>query len=68
MIKKGRYMKKRRHILAAMLVLLVFLLPAGKGGQVQAASGYTIYVNRRTNIVNVVNQKGKGKLYNLTMY
>lgn len=54
-------MRKRRHTLAVLLMLFAVVLFCGNKIDASAASKYTIYVNRRTNLVNVVNSR-TGKL------
>ena len=48
-------MKKRRSIIA---VFFMMIMLAGGTMKTQAAGKYTIYVNRRTNIINVTDQDG----------
>lgn len=50
-------MKRGRYVLATMLLLFTVMFLCGQKLETQAASKYTIYVNRKTNIVNVVNSK-----------
>ena len=58
--RRGKMKKKRMLLLAAMFVF-TFAFIRFNTVDVQAASKYTIYVNRRTNLVNVTNSK-TGKL------
>ena len=54
-------MKKKRMLLLAAMFVFTFAFIRFNTVDVQAASKYTIYVNRRTNLVNVINSK-TGKL------
>ena len=54
-------MKKKRMLLLAAMFVFTFAFIRFNTVDVQAASKYTIYVNRRTNLVNVTNSK-TGKL------
>lgn len=54
--RRGKMKKKRMLLLAAMFVF-TFAFIRFNTVDVQAASKYTIYVNRRTNLVNVINSK-----------
>lgn len=54
-------MKKKRHAKLLLLLLFAVFLACGSKTETRAASTYTIYVNRRSNIVNVVNSR-TGKL------
>lgn len=47
-------MKIRRYVIAAVMLLFAVPFVWGQKVDAEAASRYTIYVNRRTNIVNVV--------------
>ena len=50
-------MKEKRKILLALMFIFTFALIRFNTVDVHAASKYTIYVNRSTNIVNVTNSK-----------
>lgn len=50
-------MKIRRSVMAAILLLFAAAFVYGHGVDAEAASRYTIYVNRKTNIVNVVDTR-----------
>ena len=50
-------MKEKRKLLLAMMFIFTFALIRFNTVDVHAASKYTIYVNRSTNIVNVTNSK-----------
>ena len=52
-------MKIRRIVMAAAVLFFAAAFLYGHGMEAQAASRYTIYVNRRTNIVNVVDGRGR---------
>lgn len=52
-------MKSRKYFFTGIFLLFVVLFSGGKSIKADAAGRYTIYVNRKTNIVNVVNQGGK---------
>ena len=54
-------MKKKRMLLLAAMFVFTFAFIRFNTVDVQAASKYTIYVNRRTNLVNVTKSK-TGKL------
>ena len=54
-------MKKKRMVLLAAMFIFTFAFIRFNTVDVQAASKYTIYVNRRTNLVNVTDSK-TGKL------
>lgn len=50
-------MKIRRCVIAAIVLLFAMAFVCGQKVDTKAASRYTIYVNRKTNIVNVVDSK-----------
>jgi hypothetical protein len=52
-------MDKKRRILTGIFMLFAVFMLTGIKLPVKAYSKYTIYVNRKSNIVNVVNRKGK---------
>lgn len=54
-------MRKRKLLLFAFLFIFTFTFLCPAPAQAKTATTYTIYVNRKTNIVNVVNSK-TGKL------
>ena len=54
-------MRTRRCIVMAVFLFFAAAFVCGKGIDAEAASRYTIYVNRRTNLINVV-ESGSGRL------
>ena len=54
-------MRTRRCIVMAVFLFFAATFVCGKGIDAEAASRYTIYVNRRTNLINVV-ESGSGRL------
>lgn len=52
-------MKYSKVLLAGLFILLFVCALTGPALKAEAAGEYTIYVNRKSNIVNVVNRKGK---------
>ncbi len=52
-------MSKRTGFKSFVLILLIMLCLSGKSIRAEASSGYTIYVNRKSNIINVVNRSGR---------
>ena len=54
-------MKTKRHTMVFIVMLFVAAFFCGNKMEAQAAGNYTIYVNRKTNLVNVVNSR-TGKL------
>ena len=52
-------MKFNKNLYAGLFILLFVCALTGPALQAEAAGKYTIYVNRKSNIVNVVNQKGR---------
>lgn len=59
--ERVRGMKTRRHTMVLLVMLFAAAFFCGNKIETQAAGNYTIYVNRRTNLVNVVNSR-TGKL------
>lgn len=59
--RKERKDEEKRMLLLAAMFVFTFAFIRFNTVDVQAASKYTIYVNRRTNLVNVTNSK-TGKL------
>ena len=55
--ERERFMKIRRYFMAVMLLLCGAAFLYGQKLDTEAASQYTIYVNRRTNIINVVSSR-----------
>lgn len=52
-------MKYRKKLLAGLFILLFVFALTGPAMKAEASGKYTIYVNRKSNIVNVVNRRGK---------